>query len=123
MVCFGDSITDGTNSTLNGDDRWPDVLARRLRAAGVDDGGGQCRHRRQPGGRARPSTRPTSRFRAARRALSRLDRDVLGLSGVTHVIWLEGINDFSTNGNATLEQVRDGMRAGVAAPARQAAAA
>ncbi len=27
-------------------------------------------------------------------AVDRLDRDVLGLSGLTHVIWLEGINDF-----------------------------
>jgi len=26
-------------------------------------------------------------------AVERLDRDVLGLSGLTHVIWLEGIND------------------------------
>jgi lysophospholipase L1-like esterase len=26
-------------------------------------------------------------------AVDRLDRDVLGLSGLTHVIWLEGIND------------------------------
>ena len=33
IACLGDSITDGTGSTLNGDDRWPDVLARRLHAA------------------------------------------------------------------------------------------
>jgi len=32
IVTFGDSITDGTASTMNGEDRWPDVLARRLRA-------------------------------------------------------------------------------------------
>ena len=32
--------------------------------------------------------------------LTRLDRDVLTLSGVKAVIWLEGINDFSKNGNA-----------------------
>src|SRR3954466_8727746 len=32
VVAFGDSITDGTNSTLNGDDRWPDGLGRRLQA-------------------------------------------------------------------------------------------
>ena len=32
IVAFGDSITDGTASTLNGDDRWPDVLSRRLHA-------------------------------------------------------------------------------------------
>src|SRR5215470_16737699 len=30
VVAFGDSITDGTASTMNGDDRWPDVLSRRL---------------------------------------------------------------------------------------------
>src|SRR6516162_8214386 len=33
IVAFGDSITDGTASTMNGDDRWPDVLSRRLHAA------------------------------------------------------------------------------------------
>src|SRR5262249_44289649 len=33
IVTFGDSITDGTASTMNGDDRWPDVLARRLHRA------------------------------------------------------------------------------------------
>jgi hypothetical protein len=31
VVALGDSITDGTSSTINGDDRWPDVVARRLR--------------------------------------------------------------------------------------------
>ncbi|MFC7553818.1 GDSL-type esterase/lipase family protein [Pseudoroseomonas wenyumeiae] len=33
IVGFGDSITDGTASTMNGDDRWPDVLWRRLVAS------------------------------------------------------------------------------------------
>jgi lysophospholipase L1-like esterase len=33
-------------------------------------------------------------------AVDRLDRDVLGLSGLTHVIWLEGINDIGA-GTAT----------------------
>src|SRR2546426_4454215 len=33
IVAVGDSITDGTNSGLNGDDRWPHGPARRLRAA------------------------------------------------------------------------------------------
>jgi hypothetical protein len=35
IVAFGDSITDGTNSTVNANARWPDVLARRLKEAGV----------------------------------------------------------------------------------------
>jgi lysophospholipase L1-like esterase len=33
VVCaFGDSITDGVNSALNGSDTWPDQLSRRLHA-------------------------------------------------------------------------------------------
>ena len=55
IVAFGDSLTDGTGSTLNGDDRWPDVLSRRLHAkVWRQVRCGQCRHRRQsdnrPGG-------------------------------------------------------------------------
>ena len=112
VVCFGDSITDGTSSTLNGDDRWPDVLARRLRASGsrmsvvnAGIGGNQVVGPAEYG--------PAKPFPGGPSALARLERDVLSLSGVTHVIWLEGINDFSTNGNASMEQVRDGMKAGV----------
>jgi hypothetical protein len=32
VVALGDSITDGTATSMNGDDRWADVLARRLHA-------------------------------------------------------------------------------------------
>ena len=39
---------------------------------------------------------------------------MLALSGVTTLIWLEGINDFSKNGNASFETVRDAMKEGVA---------
>src|SRR5271157_4103382 len=30
VVAFGDSLTDGMGASLNGQDRWPDVLSRRL---------------------------------------------------------------------------------------------
>src|SRR5207237_749887 len=30
LVAFGDSITDGVQSTVGGNDRWPNDLARRL---------------------------------------------------------------------------------------------
>ncbi|TPG59558.1 lysophospholipase [Roseomonas nepalensis] len=113
IVCFGDSITDGTASTMNGDDRWPDVLARRLeaerpnRAAVVNAGiGGN-----QVVGPAEYG--PEKPFPGGPSALARLERDVISLSGVTAVIWLEGTNDFSRNGNATLEAVRGGMQEGV----------
>ena len=112
LVCFGDSITDGTSSTLNGDDRWPDVLMRRLQAANarmavVNAGiGGN-----QVVGPAEYS--PGRPFAGGPSAQSRLERDVLSLSGVTHVIWLEGINDLGNAGNATPEAIRAGMVAGV----------
>lgn len=102
---FGDSITDGTLSTMNGDDRWPDVVARRLYAvhgnrigvvnAGI--GGNQIAGPVEYG-----ATQP---FPGGPSAKSRLDRDILGLSGIAALIWLEGINDFSKNGNATVEKV------------------
>ena len=113
VVCFGDSITDGTASTLNGDDRWPDVLGRRLRAAGAHSSvvnagiGGNRVLGPAEYGAAKP-------YAGGPSALSRMERDVTSLSGVTHVIWMEGINDLSTNANATPEQVIDGLKEGVA---------
>ncbi|HXM81271.1 MAG TPA: GDSL-type esterase/lipase family protein [Burkholderiales bacterium] len=113
IVAFGDSITDGTNSSLNGDDRWPDVLARRLRVvlgnrvsvvnAGI--GGNQV-----VGPKEYSSQKP---FPGGPSSGARLERDVLSLSGVSTVIWLEGINDFSRNGNATVEAVQASIKEGV----------
>ena len=109
VVAFGDSITDGTASTLNGDDRWPDVLARRLHAAYgdriavVNEGiGGN-----QVVGPAQYT--PDQPFAGGPAALQRLDRDVLGLSGVGTVVVLEGINDLGTQGNATAQSVAEGL--------------
>jgi lysophospholipase L1-like esterase len=114
IVAFGDSITDGTASTMNGDDRWPDVLARRLRAihgnriavvnAGI--GGNQIAGPAQYG--------PDKPVPGGPAAEQRLDRDVLSLSGISHVIWFEGINDFSKNGNASVEQVTSAVQRSVA---------
>jgi lysophospholipase L1-like esterase len=113
VVAFGDSITDGTASTMNGDDRWPDVLSRRLHArprnrlsvvnAGI--GGNQVA--------GPPEYSPEKPFPGGPSALQRLERDVLSLSAVGAVIWLEGINDFSRNGNASLDTVVAAMKEGV----------
>jgi lysophospholipase L1-like esterase len=110
IVALGDSITDGTASTLNGDDRWPNALSRRLHAiygnrvsvvnAGI--GGNQV---------IGPSEYSAQKpFAGGPSARQRLERDVLSLSGVTAVVWLEGINDFSNSANATVESVEAGMR-------------
>jgi len=113
VLNFGDSITDGTASTMNTDDRWPDVLSRRLHRqfghkvvvlnAGI--GGNQI------AGPAEYS--PQKPFAGGPSSLMRLDRDVLSLSGVNLVVWLEGINDFSKNGNASLELVTSKLTEGI----------
>ena len=36
-------------------------------------------------------------------AKDRLDRDVLSLSLIAAVVWLEGINDFDKSGNASVD--------------------
>ena len=100
VVALGDSITDGTSSTINGDDRWPDVVARRLQATYgnkvllVNEGiGGN-----QIVGPAHYD--PNNPVAGGPSALERLDRDVIGLSGVTAVIWHEGTNDVSAGTSA-----------------------
>jgi len=111
IVAFGDSITDGTASTLNGDDRWPDVFARRLHAAAgnryvvVNEGIGGNEVVGPPDYAAKPTPGGPS-------ALERLQRDVISLPGVSTVIWLEGINDFGARG-ASAQAVSDGVREGV----------
>jgi lysophospholipase L1-like esterase len=107
VVCLGDSVTDGAASTLNGDDRWTDVLSRRLHA--VDGVHVAVVNQGMAGNHVlgADDTHPAS---GGPSATARLDRDVLSLSGVTHVIWLEGINDLAA-ANATPDSVRDGMHA------------
>jgi lysophospholipase L1-like esterase len=86
IVAFGDSITDGAGSTPNTNNRWPDHLARRLLA--------------QPGNHDMGvlnqglAGNKVSHDIIGPNALARFDRDVLTQSGGTHVIVLEGNNDF-----------------------------
>ena len=92
IVTLGDSITDGTASTNDTNNRWPDHLARRIMAVhgnhkmGVLNVG-------IAGNRVLTDALPPST--AGVNAQSRFDRDVLAQTGVTHVIVLEGINDSS----------------------------
>jgi lysophospholipase L1-like esterase len=109
VICaFGDSITDGTASTINGDDRWPDVFARRMHAAYgtrvsvVNAGIGGNRI-------IGPDTySPAQPFAGGPSALQRLDRDLLGISGLSGVVFLEGINDLSAN--SPTDAIIAGMR-------------
>ena len=92
VVTLGDSITDGTASTNDTNNRWPDHLARRLMAVGGNHKLGVL-NVGIAGNRVLTDALPPST--AGVNAQSRFDRDVLAQTGVTHVIVLEGINDSS----------------------------
>lgn len=88
LVILADSITDGYGVQPDTDARWPDTLANRLQAdertrdlAVINQGIGGNRVLRDGLG---PN------------ALARLERDVLALPGVTHLMLLIGVNDLGT---------------------------
>ena len=83
VVLLGDSITDGSQSTDDTNNRWPDHLARRFAAENIAMG---VLNLGIGGNRLLTDGLGVS-------ALARFDRDVLAQSGVTHVIVLEGLND------------------------------
>ncbi|MEU0602723.1 SGNH/GDSL hydrolase family protein [Streptomyces sp. NPDC006393] len=93
VVTLGDSITDGAASTLNADQRWPDHLVRRLSAL---PGSVPAVANAAISGNEVLVDRVPVYFGIS--ALNRLDRDVLGQSGVKSVILLEGINDIGAAG-------------------------
>lgn len=88
VVTLGDSITDGHGTTTNGNDRWTDILARRLQASpdtahiGVLNAG-------IGGNRVLLDDLGPN-------ALARFDRDVLARTSASFLIVLEGVNDLGT---------------------------
>ena len=85
IAILGNSITDGRGSGTNQQNRWPDILAKRLldnpetkNVAVLNQGiGGNC----------------VLRFCLGPSALDRFERDVLDQHGVKWLIILEGTND------------------------------
>jgi lysophospholipase L1-like esterase len=113
VVAFGDSITDGSRSTPDTNNRWPDYLARRLLAQGVKIGvlnagiGGN----RVLSETILPSGFDTRAVGNGVNALARFEHQVLSQAGVTHVIVLEGINDIGNalqNPTPTAQDLIDG---------------
>ena len=113
IVAFGDSITDGTCSTLDAHDRWENVLSVRLglehtaatRAQGAHNGlkavinegiGGNTITREELS--PPPDSTP---------GLERLDRDVLSHHGVSDVVLFMGTNDIRRGARAA--RVIEGM--------------
>jgi lysophospholipase L1-like esterase len=86
LVALGDSITDGANSTVNANARWPNDLARRVDSVrgltlGVADEG--------ISGNRVLNDSPCFGVNA----LARFDRDVLARPDARAVVLMEGIND------------------------------
>jgi lysophospholipase L1-like esterase len=96
IVTFGDSITDGTQSTVDTNHRWPDRLAERLAASGDDDTG--VVNEGISGNRILHDN-------AGPNALSRFDRDVLATPAVSFMTVLLGINDIGFGGFIPTEAV------------------
>jgi lysophospholipase L1-like esterase len=104
IVAFGDSITDGTCSTLDAHDRWEDVLAQRIALrkkvthAVINEGiGGNT----VTSANLNPAATSTP-------GVDRLDRDVLSHAGVTHVVLFLGTNDIRRE--APADQVIAGLK-------------
>jgi lysophospholipase L1-like esterase len=90
VVAFGDSITDGDGSTVDGNDRWPDRLAERLAKVGgppvaiLNEG---------------ISGAKILSDRMGANALARFDTDVLSQPKADTVILMMGINDLGWPGS------------------------
>jgi lysophospholipase L1-like esterase len=101
VAILGNSITDGRGSTTNQQNRWADVLSRRLlankqtRQVGVLNMGigGNCVLR----GGLGPA------------AVNRYQRDLFGQEGVKWIILFEAVNDlgYSRNGEQTAQRIID----------------
>jgi lysophospholipase L1-like esterase len=85
VVALGDSITDGHGATTNGNDRWTDVLAKRLQASGKTRNIGVLNQGIGGNHLLTDGLGPN--------ALARFDRDVLAQTGVRWLIVFEGVND------------------------------
>jgi len=92
IACLGDSITDGFATTVDADQAWPTLLAKRLSAKSgapvsvINEG---------------ISGNQILRDGAGVSALARFDRDIVGEPGVHWVVLLEGINDINIHGQIT----------------------
>jgi lysophospholipase L1-like esterase len=110
LIALGDSQTDGSLSTNNGNRRWPDYLARRLQ---TETGSGALPvgvvNRGIAGNRLLGDADNTPL--AGKDAIERFDRDVLATSGARFLVILIGINDilFSSSPDASLaNQITNG---------------
>ncbi|WP_437075377.1 SGNH/GDSL hydrolase family protein [Streptomyces sp. enrichment culture] len=110
VVLLGDSITDGSRSTVDANRRWPDLLFDRLQAQSEVPHYGMV-NQGISANRVVTDGYPgdgTSSVQTGVSALNRLDRDVFAQTSARSVVVFEGVNDLRFGADA--EQVAAGLR-------------
>jgi lysophospholipase L1-like esterase len=118
IVALGNSITDGSNTTIDTNHRWPDLLALRLQTARDALGSSQPSAAQASAGLVAWGARigvvnrgiggnrllrdPGEQPLFGRAALARFDRDVIATAGVRYMVVLIGINDIGHPGTGTI---------------------
>jgi lysophospholipase L1-like esterase len=92
VAAFGDSTTDGAGSTVDRNQRWPDLLAQRLATQNV-----AVINAGISGARVLSDKMGVN-------ALARFERDVLNQPGLGTVILMMGINDIAWPGSSFMPQ-------------------
>jgi lysophospholipase L1-like esterase len=103
FLIVGDSITDGRGSTNNLNNRWPDLLFRRLQKSSA------TKHI-SFGNLAAGGNRILADGLGPN-AFGRIDRDVLAHPGVQYAMIFEGVNDIGTS--ATTQAAQDAVYDGL----------
>ena len=91
IVCFGDSITDGTGTTMDKQNRWPDLLSAKL-------------HLNKETNNIAVVNKGIGGDKITTQGLERFSNDVLEVKGVSHIIVLYGVNDINVL-NVTSSQI------------------
>lgn len=112
LVVIGDSITDGTGSELNSNSRWSDVLAKRLANAEAPLAVQSIANMGIGANRllSDPNILLNALFNSGPALLKRMDRDVLQVNRVSHVILLIGTNDIGVPPGTTAAELIAGYR-------------
>jgi len=116
ITTFGDSITDGYNSSLGTNQRWPDLLAARLQGHPSTDHLAVLNNSISGNRVLKDSVIGSGNPLENQSALARFDRDVLRRPGLKYVIVFLGINDITWSwfpfggGDSSAEDIIDGYR-------------
>ena len=105
FAIVGDSITDGSHSSLNTNSQWPSLLFNRMQESpyhGLKD--------ISVVNQGAAGNRELSNGNGGSNAVSRIDRDILAQSGLGYVMVFEGLNDIGYAGANRVAQTEVGDR-------------